>query len=396
MRGTRAASLDLDPFRVPRVTEWAGEKTLALGGDDIEDGSLSVAIAPRSQLVNQVDVRFDYRYPRLKIQGYPVSYAYAANWYVEIGIEGRHLLTRAAVESAISSAGATVQGKINWMPLPGSFNQPGTDYVWVAPAPEIAEQLCRGFSALCTFDYAKYNEEAHQITVANAASIEKVGRRATQLQSSLEGAYMEPVVYEAHTFMTKGKIDKALEPADTLVAGSGITRAKNPTLSPETDRAAADLAMQTLIDIAKTMIVASHRGSRVDFVTPINPDIDLTTFIHLHTDILEACGKVATLTHSMETDTGRAVTQVTLAISSLAGIGIDHPETETAAPEADPPEETPLPPRYTCTFDNLPEESHEFAIEFEGIEAAERAKTVKEIQTEYAASVLEDLFILEF
>ena len=393
---TRAASLDLSPFRIPRVSEWAQDASLRLAAGDIEDGSLAVSIASRAALVNQVDVRFDYRYPRLKIEGYGVSFTATQNWYMDIGVNGRQILTRQAVESALSSAGATVQGNIAWNPVPESFAQPGTDYVWVKPPEAVASQLCRGFSALCTFDYAKYNEEAHLITVKNDASIAQVGIRASQMQSSLEGQYQEPTTYEANTFMVKSETNKALKPANTLTARLGVTHAENPTLSPETNRSAANLAMETLIDIAKTTIAASHRNSAVTLVTPVNPDIDLNLVVGVETEILTAEGKVSALSHRLDADTGRAVTEVTLAISSLMGVGIDHPETPTVPPEEAAPTDTKLQVNPICRFNSGIDEDHMFSVEFPGVEEAERAKTTIEIRSDYAAPVIENLFLLEF
>jgi hypothetical protein len=393
---TRPASLDLDPFRAPRTSAWSGgAESMTFTADDIEDGSVAVAVAPRAQLVNQVDIAFDYRYPRLKIEGYGVSWSYGSNWYVYAGVEGRQVLTRQAVESALSSAGATVQGEISWKKIPDTFAEPGVNYVWVTN-PQIQAVTCRGFSCLCTFDYAKYNEEGHRIRVRNDASIAQVGVRATSLQSSLEGAYMEPTTYEAHTFLAKSGTNKALQPTNKLTASSGVTRAQNPELSPETNRAAADAAMMTLIDIAKTTIAGSHRGSSVDFTVPIHPGIDLPARIRVTTAHLSARGKVSALTHSMDTDTGRAVTEVTLSISALSGVGIAHPETPTAAPPEDEPANMILGAGARITWNSGPDEDHAFSIEFPGVEAAERAKTVKEIESTYAAPIAEDLFQLIF
>lgn len=392
---TRPASLDLDVFRVPRITPWArATQPLALGANDIETGSLTVSVAARSQLVNQVDIAFDYRYPRLQCQGYGLSYAYGGSgnggWKAYISA-GNWVLTRQAVESAISSTGATATS-ITWAKIPDPFVEGN----WIWGGSKAADQLCRGFSCLCSFDYAKYNEEAHRIMVACPSSIEKMGVRATSLQSSLEGAYIDPQQYEVQTFMVKSKTNQSVAPTDKVTPMSGITRAQNATLSPETNRSAAEAAMTTLIDIGKTMIAASHRGSQVGFVVPIHPGIDLSGFVTLTTETLTACGKVVALTHNMYTESGRAVTEVTLAISSLSGVGIDHPETATVPPPPDQPANKTLQAHPVITWNSGLNADHSFTITFPGVEEAERALTHKEIKTAYAAPVIEDLFELGF
>lgn len=392
---TRRADLDLDAWRQPRVTDWHQPvPALTVTPDDYEDGSLQLSVAARDGLVNQVNIEFNYRYPRLKCEGYGVSYSFIGgemSWRKFVSA-GNQILTRAAVESALSSAGAAVS-QINWDPIPGPFAEGIGDDQFVWAGSPAADQLCQGFSAVCSFDYFQTAQDQHKITVKCQASIDQVGVREESLSSALEGAYPADES-EAKTWLFKTGQNKALTLKDTVQPVAGFTVAKQATLTEETNQAAADAALEVLIGMAKTRIQAGHRRTTVSCVIPLNPAVDGGIGLRIQSPKVDAAGKVSSWEHGLDTDSGRAVTTVTLAVSSLLGVGIDHPETETVAPVPEEEAHKPIPVGAAVQYNYGPDDDHMFSVEFQGVEEAERKLAERVIETSVDAGLIEDLFLV--
>src|SRR5574343_372028 len=121
---TVPASVDLSPAGSLRRTDWASKTTpdLTLGEDDIFEQSLAVTFAQRSSIINRVAVDFGYRTPKMKAEGYQVSYdIMAANstsfpyWVQSGGV----FLMRESIVAAIEAARGTVES-IEYTALPTS------------------------------------------------------------------------------------------------------------------------------------------------------------------------------------------------------------------------------------------------------------------------------------
>ena len=113
-------SLDLTPAGVMRVTDWAPAVSPAMSftAAHLLDGSLSVSLSSRHSLVNRVNVDFGYRFPRVKAEGWPLTYSYVYEGDIDTFCRRQQsTLTRAAVESAIEAAGGTVESITYTAPL---------------------------------------------------------------------------------------------------------------------------------------------------------------------------------------------------------------------------------------------------------------------------------------
>lgn len=381
-------SLDISPSGLLRCTAWQAKSTadIAFDANVIGAGSLAVDIVDRGSLINRVDVSFDYRFPRVKAESYSVSYQYvdetSINAYVAAG---NWFLQREAVKSAISSAGGTIL-YISWVPLPSSAI--GS---WV-PGPYDAT-LCMGFTASVTFDYVQETEEGHRIAVLNQASVDAVGLRAKEISGALQGKYPEPEAVETTILLYKQEIS-SIPPTDTAPPLAGKTNSANVTLSPETNRAAADKAMESLIQTGKVEIFASHRRNSVSAMVPLIPAIDLDKTVSINAGGVVAKGKVRKVAHRMNTDSGEAVSELVLAICAMAGTGVTHPETTTAAPAGTTPGNTTLAGATVIDFQNGPTDAHTFSISFPAVEAAERLKANPILNSTFLAPISEDVFTI--
>jgi|GEM_PF-1513267 hypothetical protein len=384
---TVPASLDLSPTGDFRLTPWAprASPNIAFTDEHILDGSLRTTQAARHQITNRVDIDFAYRFPRVKTEGYEI-----ADTYVTLGSIGAHaaagnwFLTRAAVEAAIAAAGGAIS-TITYTDLP-AFNVPP----WVMGPSDYL--LCMGWVALVSFDYAQQIEEQHQITVTAPESIAVVGTLRDRLSGALVGEY-PPLEAVEHSMLLYAKSISTIPPKDRATVSNGFTTSADVTLTTDTDRAAANAAMETLIAIAKTKIWASHRRNSVSASVALNPDIDLPRTIGIEIPgRLSARGKCQSLTHTLSPATGQATTSFSLAICSVAGTGIVHPDTPIAAPSGSLPATTPLADVPYADFNYGPNEDHILTVTFPAVADNERNMSILPLTSSYSAEILEDLF----
>ena len=383
---TVPGSLDFNAYGAVRLTAWAPKTTadFVFDEDSIGDGSLSVSLSDRSSLVNQVDIAFGYRFPRVKREAHGFTYAYVTeSGFSAYVAAGNWLLQRESVLSAISGASATVE-TITWQALPST--PVGS---WV-PGP-YDDLLCMGFTATVTFDYVQDNEEAHALRVYCQGSIDEVGARRKTMSGALVGEYPSTETTETSILLYKADIS-AIPPQDYAPTLSGKTNAAEVALTTETDRAAADSAMEVLIDIAKRDIYASHRGNIVSASVPLNPVIDLDKTITVDAAGVLAKGKCVRASYRMDVDSGAAVTDFAVAICSISGVGYSHPEDATAAPAGTSAGNTTLATSPAITFNYLPAGDKSFSISFPGVEEAERNKAIIALPVDIQAAIIEDTF----
>ena len=177
---TVPASMNLDIVSGDlMITDWAAKAVadLSFDGDDILENSLVPTFAEQSQLINQIDLTFSYRFPRQKAEGYEVNYDFLALNSTSFGYwvrDGNAFLSRESVRSAIQSAGGSIVSE-DWIELPTTGQViPGLGGApagfWI-PNPATDPLMCLGFSIVASFDYGQDIEETFNITVNNPASI---------------------------------------------------------------------------------------------------------------------------------------------------------------------------------------------------------------------------------
>lgn len=383
---TVPASLDLSATGSFRLTEWAprAAPNLSFTADHIIDGSITTTQASRHQITNQVDIDFAYRFPRVKSEGYQISETYVTTGNIgQHATDGNWFLTRAAVEAAIGAAGGAIVS-ITYVPLP-TYDIPPW---YTGPSDYL---LCMGFNALVSFEYSQVIEEQHVITVKAQESIDVLGTLRDRLSGALEGQY-PPIEAVEHSMLLYAKSVSSIPPKDRAPVLDGYTNSANVTLTTDTNRAAADAAMETLIAIAKTKIWASHRGNSVSAAVALNPDVDLPMTIDVDvTGQLHARGKCRAVTHTMSPSTGQAITSFSLAICSVAGTGIVHPDSETTAPAGSSPASTALVDVPTADFNYGATEDHILTVVFPAVAPGERNKLDIPITSTYAAPLTEDI-----
>lgn len=382
---TLPAAVDLDLSGAPRLTAWAAKVSADIAFTDAHllDGSLSVSLSSRHQLVNRVVITFAYRFPRVKADRYGIAYDYVSDATIsQHVIDGNRFLRRDTCDAAIKAAGGTIES-ITYTPLPnvpviGSWVQGPDDY-----------QLCMGFSASVSFDFAQQIQETHTITVSTPGSIAAVGTLAERISGAMEGVYPQIQTAEQSILLYSNAIS-GIPPMDSATPVQGFTTAANVTLTAETDRTAANSAMTTLIDVAKTRIHGAHRRNSVSGRVPLNPALDLDKTVSVAAAGVAAKGKCVRVVHTLSPQSGEAVSDFSIAICSVAGTGVSHPETPTTAPTGSLPATTPLLGTPTAVFNDGPSEDHKLIVTFPGVEAVERNLAQIALSASYDATIPED------
>lgn len=392
---TLPSALDLSPAGQLRVTPWAALETphLTVGADSALDESITVDVAERSGMVNQVTIAFAYRFPRLKAEGYLVSYDFLelnqTSWGQWVK-DGGAAVFRSAVEDAIRAAGGTIE-TVTWIPLPTQpVSIPGTDGFWL-PNPATDPLLCLGFEAVVSFDYAQTTEEQHTLTVANAASIAAIGLVRETMSGALEGVYDDTVAVEQHVIAYKRELT-TIPPKNMAAVVVGLTNSTNATLTADGDRAAANAAMECLIAVAMTRIRAAHRAHAVSAAVPCNPVIDVDKTVRVTAGGVTAKGKVRRVRHTLDVDAGRAVSEFTLALSAIAGVGVTHPSDTVTAPDGSDDGTTTALTAPVVTWNGQLGGDQNITIAFPGVAEAERAKAAPTFTADYRAAITEDVF----
>lgn len=373
-----------------RVTGWQAKPIpdMTFGASIIGDNSLAPSIAGRSGLVNEVLVSFDYRFPRVKSEGYPVSYTYVtlSNFAAHI-LAGNWWLQRQQVPAAIRAAGGTVES-ITYDPLPNYIIPVGSGFF----TPSAADaDLCMGFAAGVSFSYAQTITEQHRIFVRNQKSIDRIGLLQTTIAGSLEGAYPDKTAVETGIKQFRDKAS-SIPPLDAAPVNMEKTTSIDTTLTPETDRAAANAAMEALIAVAKVKIWASHRQNRIAATVPLIPALDIDKTVEINANGIAARGKVARVTHRLSPAGGAAITDFEIALCAVAGYGISHASDPTTAPAGTAAGQTPIAATASAAFHFGNAEDHQLVISFPGVEENERANASPTINTVIAAPLVEDLF----
>ncbi len=325
------ASLDLDPYQQPRVTFWHSEDAPArvFAEADVVDGSLRLQLASRADLRNEVSTGLDYRLPRLRGRVIEAQFERTINQYTSQGLD---IPSRAMIEQALSSlSGWERIGDINYVAVdPGVYESVGgSGVIFTEVRATDAPNLALGFAAAFASRWVQSVTEQYRLTVRAQASIDAIGYARDSLDSATLDAEFDDAAW----------LDGNAGPALTLPPVGDVSL--DYGAAGATDRAAAQQAVRALVEQAKVAVLASHRTTRVGATLAHWADVDLHERYEIDTGPLRATGKAARVVHRLNMENGSAVTEIEVAVSGCAAVGLqaDDPADPPTAP-ADP---TPAP-----------------------------------------------------
>lgn len=308
------ASLHLDVAGGWELSPWAaaGAPDYTLTPSDLVDDGVGVQLADRSDFVNTVRVAFDYRYQRDTERTARVSWRYPFGF-----CDGRPYTkpTDEMIESAVEGTGWRLDGSITHRRLPPSGTiLCGTNRVAWVISEALRQRLSVGFGAYLRRRFRRYVTERYELDVVSQASITQNGKL---LQRERYGVSVEPPEQwddsvTVQSWDDQDARDRWLERHD-----------------PARGRAAVDDAIAAALARARREILSSHRTHRVRCTAPIIPHADRQQTVAVDTPSVAARGKVRLVRHRLNVGTGRAVTEIELAVSRAAA---GEPEDALTAP----------------------------------------------------------------
>lgn len=391
---TIEASLDVVPGGGLLVTGWRDALPIFTADDDtVLDGSVSVDFAERSGMTNRVTVTFNHRFPRNKAEGHLIGYDILAVRQTSFGQwvkDGGQFMMRETVIRAIEAAGCSVVS-VEWIELPTrAVALPNNSGFWL-PNPAQHNLLCLGFGAVVAFDFHAEQTEQYVLAVQNGASVARFGVIADQVSGALEGIYEDPTAAEHATLLYKKKIS-TIPPRSTVPISVGFVNSVDVELTEETDHAAAVAAMECLLAVARTKIAAAHRRNSVALSVPANAYLDLWNVVSVDASGVTAEGKVRRVTHRLDTESGEAVTDVTIAVSFCAGPAFTHAITAPDIPDGTDAGQGTEVDAVTITWNGLYGQDGTLTISFPPVADDERNNAAANVDATYETDINENAF----
>jgi hypothetical protein len=331
---TTTSSLWQDAMGVLRIAPLAAKVSPDFTFTDAArfSDTLQISTASVRDLVNEITITLDYRYPRQRHReirckwiGQQDVCTYLMNPYV--------LCTKDMVQSAADSADWQVVGEISyteiWPPRAYQCGSGGKVYVW-GYEPIVAQLdsyqdlsgYCIGATWRAARRYTQRVTETHSVVVQCQDSIDAVGRLPKAEDYGIES--------DVDTSDWDASDASAGPPTGATQLGSGDW-ALDADGDGAVDRDAVDDALEVAMAAARGDILRSHRQTRVSFQTVFQPMLNLSHTVRVNADNLQATGKVSRLDHVLDSATGEATTTVEIAVSRHEGTGLSV-STPIAAP----------------------------------------------------------------
>ena len=364
-------ALDMNAYQQLRVTPWAAKVTpdfVLTAADQVVDDSVSFEVANRSEIKNCVNADFQYRFPRLRARRVGVSWAMPRLDVLIFDLINFTIPTKSMVESAakgLGGGGGWQVLSINYVEPPVSqvFN-PG-NIIWLCDPP-VAALLAWAVGVTLARKWVQTITEVYRYKVLAPASISDVGEICEDSTFSAEvgedvfdaaGWEADPKRQPTPSYLVN--IESAAPPWTRALASDAVafdTTAYGAdfffdvTNAPPADRPEVQNAIETQLNVAKTLILNSHRQSRLTCTAPLNPFVDLIHTIEVDTPKISGKGKAVGITYEMDIDAGKATMTVDIAISGTAFVGAQVDDPIPAPPTPPAPTYTPPIPKSGSTL----------------------------------------------
>lgn len=315
---TRAASLDCSPAGVLRTTSWyAGGPHFVFSAGTTLYQSVELAQSDLDRTVNRVEIEFSYRYSRLwqLNEGYSWTHSNAdgtMGGFCSWRLWSTELPTTEMIESAISSSGQQIVGRVGGFKLPLSMPNPCLDgNPWI----NTFDNLWLSASVTGARRWTQTVTEGYTLTLSTEA-----------------GDIAESSVVQRSAYSVAVERDQANSWTQDPITG-GDTGSQDLT-----DEARRYAAIITALSIGHTQIVESHRSTTLSWQLPssLALTVDLIHTLKLEDQGVRGMGKCQRVVDRFDLQSGEAITTLTIAV--MRGGGIDAQLVVPAQPD------TSLPP----------------------------------------------------
>lgn len=330
---TLPVALDLDTDgETWLLTDWAAKAEPDFEFDSVLDGSLSVQLAERRYLVNEVDVALDYRFTRQRHRKRSWQWAWVwppgapadfCTWFQDT----TELPDKDMIQRAAEGGG--------WTPDPTSFS-------YAELPPTGGPPVCGNFSV---------GWINRGVPVVLGASWEAARRMTQAVTEEYRLTVRAPQSITRHGVIPGRQRGVAVtefdagdwerDPAIGIPAGFAQD-ALGDYILDNVDRAQSDNAIETVLHAAWVQILAAHRRNFVSWQWPgLVAGLSLVHTVEVDTDGVMARGKLVQLIEEMDLDSASLVSTVRIAVSRAGSTGSVSADalTAPAAPDTTPQEE---------------------------------------------------------
>lgn len=403
---TLPADYSLDTQGNPQYTPWAA-KTAAdytYTESNIIDKTLGVTYATRQSIKNTVKIDFQYRFDRLHQRVAKYHWQHPGICYSLT--HGGDIPTTAMLKDAISSAGWDVLNFSIQNPPPSGWYYCGTNQsAWVVDETS-RKSLAYVADIYLTKRFARQVTDHYYLSVQSNASQTRLGSLVAKLSGTLDASF-DASAWEQNINRGPVIIPLGATEGEYICDRTDIT---------EVARDDANKAVKCLVQQAQTQILASHRQNFVDLTVPVEAAIDRVHTVYVQTATVQAQGKVRQLVHTLDLNSGSALTKLRLAISRVDALGLEDATTDPDVPSG-PPVPTPLSaedmvtnlgnhyggvdaPATDASYGHITNAAgysvnpHEFRIPTFTIPASEQAAVESSILSDYTVAIKDELLIV--
>lgn len=313
------ASWALDASQAPRILPWASPaRTVTVRQADVIDGSLAVDLPSREQLRTRINVRLQYRYARLRQRLARAQYAQPVSFFIYsrvLNLYMRQPLLRAMVMDALERvSGWDLQGEIVTEHMaPGAYQSielPTAPAIIISP--DVAREYLLSFRARYATRWQQTVTEDYTVTLVCPELEALIGAEIQEeLGASIESSFDVPGW--ATDWSVAPSLGDAADEAALAWEADGATQA---------DR---DEALRCLLDRAWVRLWSASRTGRVHFALPCRPDLWLDTAVALEHSEVRATGRIVAVTHTLDTASGTAISDVSVAVGMPGNTPAPHP-----------------------------------------------------------------------
>lgn len=328
MLQTVCRSLDFNVNNDPVAYDWAsGPADFTFTDADILDESLSLEQSSRSDLLNEVKLSVQYRYPRLRHRERSFYWELVDDWTDQV-LNPVVMCTKDMLESAVYATDWQVKS-LDIESVPGNGWYAGI--AWLIDTTDNRHRYAQNASFTLATRFAQDITEEYQVTVRAPQSVAQVGAVTSERDYSL-----------AVDYDTDGweDIQSYQQPTGTLSNNGDYIR--DITSNVGASRAEFSEYLKCVIGSADHDIKQSHFENYARIRTLIEPTAERHHSAHIDSDV-EATGRVVEVEHELNTSTGAATTAWTLAVSrsSSTGTPTESPVTAPSAPDVSDGDNTP-------------------------------------------------------
>lgn len=342
-------ALDLDNQGTWQFTRWAAgaSATYNFNSTNVIYESLSIELERFKDIVTEVEIDVGYNFRRLRERISAFSWSYPGSFCNYL--DGGHTIPRKqmVVDAANGGGWRLISVTFGNLPISGAYTCSSGYRVWVNTGNGNGPLFCLDASGTLAKRFTSGVREGYTIRILAPDSATQYGTVTENMSLNVSAEFKE----EGWTSGAEARIDTALIDRNPRNATTNQTVENDEfgydyslfgasekyydcvgdeITSGEGRREDFDNAIETIIAQGKTTLRGAHRQNNVSWQSLLMPDLQLYHTLEVDTCPVHARGKVRMFTHSMNLNTGEAVTDVTIAVSKTLGGAVS--ETPTAPP----------------------------------------------------------------